>query len=244
MGLIKDRNGMDQREAEDIKKRCIAKNTITKLYEAGLVTCIGDLYRLTPEKIMTLDGYKEKSAVNICTSIASVSVNVPLDKFMGALPIKDISAKTWRLVINAKFPNDEMKAVNMYKHHIEEGTVDSFMMECVPDFVYGFSTNTYAALREGLTLYWDEIRDAFQYISFNVLTNVPKPTRGRITFTGTRDERLTNYLTNLGYDVNDYSSKTIALIVPNKGYVSSKVVKARKSGIPVYTVEEAFEAFK
>lgn len=236
--------GMIHRYCEKMKMMGIAKNTITKLYEAGLVTCIGDLYRLTPEKIMCLEGYKEKSAINICTSIASVSVNVPLDKFMGALPIKDISAKTWRLVINAKFPNDEMKAVNMYKHHIEEGTVDSFMLECVPDFVYGFSTNTYAALREGLTLYWDEIKDVFQFISFNVLSNVPKPTKGRITLTGTRDAKLINYLTNLGYDVDDYSSKTIALIIPNKGYVSSKVVKARKANIPVYTVDEAFEIFK
>ena len=233
--------GMIHRYCEKLKMMGIAKNTLTKLFEAGLVQCIGDLYRLTPEILLTLDGYKDKSAANICTSIRNASQNIPLDRFMGALPIKDISAKTWRLIINAKFPNDEMKAVNTYQYHITQGTVDSFMMECVPDYVYGFSTNTYAAVREGLTLYWDEIKDVIQYISFDVLTAISKPTKGRVTLTGTRDEKLINYLTEKGYEVDDFSSKTIALVIPNRGYVSSKVVKARKNNIPVYTIEEAYE---
>lgn len=235
--------GMIHRYCEKMKMMGIAKNTLTKLFEAGLVQCIGDLYRLTPEKIMALDGYKEKSATNICTSILNASKDVPLDRWMGAMPIKDISAKTWRLVINAKFHGDEMMAVNKYKYHIENGTVDSFMMECIPDYVHGFSTNTYAAIKEGLVLYWDEIKDAIQFISFYTLTKPTNiATKGRVTLTGTRDAKLIDYLTNKGYEVADFSSKTQFLIIPNKGYVSSKVVKAHKMNIPIYTIEEAFEA--
>ena len=234
--------GMIHRYCEKMKMMGIAKNTLTKLYEAGLVECIGDLYRLTPAKIMTLDGFKEKSADNICRSIREASVDVPLDKWMGAMPIKDISAKTWRLVINAKFRGDEMLAVNKYKYHIENGTVDSLMMECIPDYVYGFSENTYAAVKEGLTLYWEEIRDAIQFVSFYTLTKPTNiPTKGRVTLTGTRDAKLIEHLTNLGYEVDDFSSKTKYLVIPNKGYMSSKVVKARKNGIPVYTIEEAYK---
>ena len=99
-------------------------------------------------------------------------------------------------------------------------------------------------MREGLVLYWSEIQDAIKYISFNVLTDLRKPTKGRVTLTGTRDDKLINYLTEKGYEVNDYSSKTIALVIPEKGYVSSKVVKAAKSGIPIYTIQEAYEALK
>ena len=235
--------GMIHRYCEKMKMMGIAKNTLTKLFEAGLVQCIGDLYRLTPEKIMALDGFKDKSATNICTSIWNASKNVPLDKWMGAMPIKDVSAKTWRLVINAKFHGDEMLAVNKYMDHIQNGTVDSFMMECIPDYVYGFSVNTYAMIKEGLTLYWDEIKDAIQFISFYTLTKPSNiPTKGRVTLTGTRDAKLIDYLTNKGYEVSDFSSKTQFLVIPNKGYVSIKVVKARKLGIPIYTVEEAFEA--
>jgi hypothetical protein len=74
------------------------------------------------------------------------------------------------------------------------------------------------------------------------LTDITKPTRGRVTLTGTRDEKLINYLKEKGYEVDDYSSKTIALVIPHKGYVSSKVVKAAKNNIPIYTIEEAFGA--
>lgn len=234
--------GLIHRYCEKMKMMGIAKSTITKFYEAGLVECIGDLYRLTPEKIMSIDGFKEKSANNIIKSIHDNSRDVDLAKWLGALPIKDISAKTWQLVINAKYPSDNMKATSVYRNAIENGTPDSFMMECVPNYVYGFSTNTYAAMREGLVLYWSEIQDVIQYISFNVLTDLRKPTKGRVTLTGTRDDKLINYLTEKGYEVNDYSSKTIALVIPEKGYVSSKVVKAAKSGIPIYTIQEAYEA--
>lgn len=234
--------GLIHRYCEKMKMMGIAKSTITKFYEAGLVECIGDLYRLTPEKIMSIDGFKEKSANNIIKSIHDNSRDVDLAKWLGALPIKDISAKTWQLIINAKYPSDNMKATSVYRNAIENGTPDSFMMECVPNYVYGFSTNTYAAMREGLVLYWSEIQDAIQYISFNVLTDLRKPTKGRVTLTGTRDDKLINYLTEKGYEVNDYSSKTIALVIPEKGYVSSKVVKAAKSGIPIYTIQEAYEA--
>ena len=236
--------GLIHRYCEKMKMMGIAKSTITKFYEAGLVECIGDLYRLTPEKIMSIDGFKEKSANNIIKSIHDNSRDVDLAKWLGALPIKDISAKTWQLVINAKYPSDNMKATSVYRNAIENGTPDSFMMECVPNYVHGFSTNTYAAMREGLVLYWSEIQDAIQYISFNVLTDLRKPTKGRVTLTGTRDDKLINYLTEKGYEVNDYSSKTIALVIPEKGYVSSKVVKAAKSGIPIYTIQEAYEALK
>ena len=234
--------GLIHRYCEKMKMMGIAKSTITKFYEAGLVECIGDLYRLTPEKIMSIDGFKEKSANNIIKSIHDNSRDVDLAKWLGALPIKDISAKTWQLIINAKYPSDNMKATSVYRNAIENGTPDSFMMECVPNYVYGFSTNTYAAMREGLVLYWSEIQDAIKYISFNVLTDLRKPTKGRVTLTGTRDSKLINYLTEKGYEVNDYSSKTIALVIPEKGYVSSKVVKAAKSGIPIYTIQEAYEA--
>jgi DNA ligase (NAD+) len=234
--------GLIHRYCEKMKMMGIAKSTITKFYEAGLVECIGDLYRLTPEKIMSIDGFKEKSANNIIKSIHDNSRDVDLAKWLGALPIKDISAKTWQLIINAKYPSDNMKATSVYRNAIENGTPDSFMMECVPNYVYGFSTNTYAAMREGLVLYWSEIQDAIKYISFNVLTDLRKPTKGRVTLTGTRDDKLIAYLTEKGYEVNDYSSKTIALVIPEKGYVSSKVAKAAKSGIPIYTIQEAYEA--
>lgn len=236
--------GLITRYCEKMKMLGLSKGIITKLFEAGLINRIGDLYRLTPDTIMTVNGFKEKSANNIYDTIKKASRLVPLSRWLGALPIKDISAKTWQLIIDAKFPMDMMKAINTIQHNIQSGTVESFMEECVPEYVYGFSVNTYMGIKEGLTSYWDDIADVCQYISFYCLTDMTKPVKGRITLTGTRDDKLISYLREKGYDVNDFSVKTIALVIPHKGYVSSKVAKAVKTGIPVYTIEEAYEALK
>jgi len=236
--------GMIIRYCEKMKMLGLSKGIITKLFDAGLIETIGDLYRLTPEKIMTLDGFKEKSATNICKTIWKASTDVRLSRWLGALPIKDISDKTWQLVIDAKFPMNEMKAMNAVKYNIEHGTVMSFMTECVPEYVYGFSKNTYSSIKEGLTLYWDDIVDIIQYVNFRCTTDLTRHIKGRVTLTGTRDDKLISYLTEKGYDVNDFSAKTIALVIPHPTYVSSKVVKAKKSGIPIYTIDQAYEALK
>lgn len=236
--------GLVTRYCEKMKMLGLSKGTITILFENGLIDRIGDLYRLTPEKIMSVNGFREKRANNICDTIKKASKLVPLSRWLGALPIKDISAKTWQLIIDSKFPMDMMKAVNTIQHNIQSGTVESFMEECVPEYVYGFSVNTYMGIKEGLTSYWDDIVDVCQYVSFYCLTDMTKPTKGRITLTGTRDDKLISYLKEKGYDVNDFSSKTMALVIPYKEYVSSKVAKAINMGIPIYTIEEAYEALK
>lgn len=236
--------GLITRYCEKMKMLGLSKGIITKLFDCGLIERIGDLYRLTPEKIMALDGFKEKSANNICNTIRKSSELVPLSRWLGALPIKDISAKTWQIILDAKFPMDMLKATNVIKDNLQNGTVDSFMENCMSQYVYGISINTYMAIKEGLTSYWDDIVDVSQYVTFYCLSDTTKPVKGRITLTGTRDDNLISYLKEKGYDVNDFSSKTIAIVIPQKGYVSSKVVKAIKMGIPIYTIEEAYEALK
>lgn len=235
--------GMITRYCEQLKMMGVSKKTISRLFEAGIIENIADLYKITKEDIMNIPGYKEKSAENIIDSIWKSSRDVKVSRWLGALPIKDISAKTWQVIINATFNGDEMVASNVIKHEFENGNVDSFMNACLPTYIYGISQLTFSAIREGLTLYWDDIKAVTPFISFNILTKISnKPSKGRVTLTGTRDSKLIAYLTDCGYEVNDFNSKTIALVIPDSGYVSSKVVKAKKAGIPIYTVDEAYKA--
>ena len=238
------RVGMINRYCEKMKMMGISKGILTKLYDNDVINTIGDLYRLTPEMIMSIDGFKEKSANNIIKSINKASNNVPLDRWMGALPIKDISSKIWRTLIDAKYPMDEMKATCCYKEMIQNGTPNQFIEECIPIYVYGFSTKLYAAIKEGLINHWDEIQDIIQYVTFKSTTDMGKSVKGRVTLTGTRDEKLISYLQEKGYEVNDFSSKTIALVIPYEGFVSSKVPKAIRNGIPVYIIDQAYEKLR
>ena len=127
---------------------------------------------------------------------------------------------------------------------IQNGTPNQFIEECIPIYVYGFSTKLYAAIKEGLFNHWDEIQDIIQYVTFKSTTDMGKSVKGRVTLTGTRDEKLISYLQEKGYEVNDFSSKTIALVIPYEGFVSSKVPKAIRNGIPVYTIDQAYEKLR
>lgn len=234
------RIGMIIRYCEQMKMFGVSKATITKLFENGYINSIADLYELTPEKIQMLEGFKEKSATNICDSIRTASENVSLSRWLGALPLKDISAKKWQSIIEQQFGVDEFKASNVIKYQLEKGTPDSFINEVIGCYSYGIGVRTLSAIKEGLSLYWDDIRDTVEHITFRIGNNLSKPTKGRVTLTGTRDEKLTDYLTEKGYDVGDYSSKTIALVIPYEGFMSGKVTKANSKGIPIYTIEEAY----
>lgn len=223
----------------------ISKGIITKLFEAGLLSDISDLYKLKVENLLCVDGFKDKLANNVINEIQKASTNVQLSRWLGALPLKDISAKTWQIIIDAAFNHDEMKASNVYRYQITTGTVDTFMEECVPPFAYGIGERTYSMIKESMAMYWEDIKETINYISFDCTTKVDTiPTKGRVTLTGFRDSEIISLLTLRGYDVNDFSSKTMALVIPYTGYVSSKVSKAKRMGIPIYLPEEAKEALK
>jgi hypothetical protein len=138
-----------------------------------------------------------------------------------------------------------MKASNVYRYQISTGNIDTFMEACVPLYVHGVGERTYAMIKESMATYWEDIKETIKYISFDCNTPVKDiPSKGRVTLTGFRDSELISLLTLRGYDVNDFSSKTMALVIPYSGYVSSKVSKANRMGIPIYLPEEAKEALK
>lgn len=232
--------GMIIRYCEQMKMFGVSKATITKLFDNGYIESISDLYKLTPERLQLIDGFKEKSATNICKSIRDASENVSLSRWLGALPFKDISAKKWQTIIENSFGNDEFKAMNVVKYHLTEGTPESFIDDMISQYSFGISVHTVNAIKEGLSLYWEDICETAKYVTFKITSTI-KPIKGRVTLTGTRDKQLTEYLIERGYDVGDFSSKTIAIVVPDKSFTSSTVMKAIASGIPSYTIEEAYE---
>lgn len=64
---------------------------IDKLFQAGLIKDSADLYHLSKEDLLGLDGFKEKSADNIINAIKD-RCEVPLDKFITGLGIKYVGA--------------------------------------------------------------------------------------------------------------------------------------------------------
>lgn len=218
----------------------ISKATISTLYDAGLVTKISDLYRLTKEKIMSLDGYKDKSAENILNTIKRASQDCPVSRWLGALPFKDVDSKTWDIILNQSFGNDELRKGNMIKGYLDMEGPEEFIYEIMTQWFPGIGDAKTRAINEGWMKHFKEMQDIIDHISFRI-TTVSKPNvqiQGRVTFTGCRDEELSKSLLEKGYETIDFSSKTDILIIPNKEYNNSKTAKAKVKGIKIYTIDE------
>ena len=67
----------------------LGKKTVAQLVDKGLVRSLADLYRLTKDDLVQLDGFADRSATLLLESIAG-SKTVPLDRFLMGLGIRQV----------------------------------------------------------------------------------------------------------------------------------------------------------
>ena len=67
----------------------LGERTVFQLSDAGLISDVGDLYSLTVEQLLELDGFAEKGAANLVEGIQK-SRSRPLPKILTALGIKNL----------------------------------------------------------------------------------------------------------------------------------------------------------
>ena len=78
--------------------------------------------------------------------------------------------------------------------------------------------------------------------TLNVKDYKAKPTKGQICFSKVRDYAFENRLIEEGYEVSESLNKnTKLLIVPSLDASSSKIEKAKKYGIEIMTLDEAYK---
>ncbi len=70
---------------------------VTALIDADLIHDAADLYTLTKEQLLTLEGFKEKSADNLLNAVAATKT-APLDRVIYALGIRNIGQKAASLL--------------------------------------------------------------------------------------------------------------------------------------------------
>lgn len=71
---------------------------VEKLYSAGLVHDVADIYQLALEDLLTLDGIKEKSAEKLLSAIEQSKAN-SAEKLLFGLGIRHVGAKASRLIL-------------------------------------------------------------------------------------------------------------------------------------------------
>lgn len=207
----------------------VGEQTVRRLWDLGLARSIPDLYRLTPEQLMEVEGFAEISARNAIDAIQA-SKAVPFSRVLFGLNIPDVGWVTGQ---------------TLARHF---GSIDPLMNATQEELVEveGIGPERAEALAE-----WFRDEDNRRLVTelrdlglrFEI-GDEERPVEGPLTghayvITGTlerftRDEAKAE-LEALGAKVSDsVSSKTTGVIVgeePGK----SKLTKAEKAGVPLLT---------
>ncbi|MCM1054070.1 MAG: NAD-dependent DNA ligase LigA [Bacteroides sp.] len=194
-----------------------------------LVETVADLYQLTMADILTLPGFKEKSAGNLIDAIEKSKAN-ELDRLLFALGIKGIGQRSAVLLCQS-FPSME-KLMNAEREEIV----------AIENFGEILADNIYNALREPhrITLI-RRLREYGLNMSFTVKETGKKFEGLKFVLTGTlptmtRDEAKALIESNGGKCSGSVSSKTDYVLAGEDA--GSKLTKAQQLGINIISEED------
>jgi DNA ligase (NAD+) len=213
----------------------VGEQSVRRLWDLGLVRSLPDLYRLTKEQLMELEGYGEISATNAIESIHA-SKEVPFHRVLFGLNIPDVG---WVTAQNlARHFENADRLVHASQEDIQE--VEGIGPERAEAIAEWFSDPANRQLVE-------ELRSlGLRFEIGDELRPVEGPLTGQTyVITGTlegftRDEAAAQLEARGAKVVNSVSGKTTGLVVGEEPG-NSKLTKARKLEVPLLTEEELVE---
>jgi DNA ligase (NAD+) len=205
----------------------VGEQSVRRLWDLGLVRSVPELYRLTKEQLMELEGYGEISATNAVESIAA-SKQVPFNRVLFGLNIPDVG---WVTAVNlARHFENVDRLMDASQEEIEEVEgIGPERAEAIAEWFSDKANRELVADLRSLGLRF-EIGDEL------------KPVRGPLSgntyvITGTlegftRDEAAAALEAKGAKVVNSVSGKTTGLVVGEEPG-NSKLGKARKLEVPL-----------
>ncbi len=205
----------------------VGEKLVARLWDLGLVRRPGDLYRLTTDQLLVLDGFKERSAANVVDAIEA-SKERPFSNVLFGLGIRHVGDVTSLVLARAFGSIDALMAASVEEVSAVEGigpVIGSAVVEWFAD------EDNRAAVEElraaGVRLSADlEAAAAPAGTALDGLTFVITGTLSR-----PRAEFENLIAANGGKVVSSVSKKTSYLLAG--GEAGSKLAKATELGIPV-----------
>jgi DNA ligase (NAD+) len=207
----------------------VGEQTVWRLWQEEIVRSIPDLYRLTAEQLMQLEGFGEISATNAIAAIQA-SKQVPFYRVLVGLNIPDVGWITARNLA-LHFGNVDALMDATQEELVEAEGIGPERAEALAEWFRDDDNRRLVAELRELGLRFETGEDE-------------KPVEGPLTgnayvITGTLESLTRNEaqaaLEELGAKVSDsVSSKTTGVVVgeePGK----SKLAKAEKAGVPLLT---------
>lgn len=221
------------RDAMDIEG--LGPAIIETFVNEGMINKTYDIYNLDPEKIASLDGFKETSAKNIINSVNNSKKN-DLSKLIFALGIRHIGAKAAKLLAD-EFKNIDAVMNASVDDILQIDGYGSIMAQSVVEFFASESSK--------------ELIDKLKEAGVNMTsTNVIEDARFEgMTFvlTGTLPTLKRNEASKI---IESFAGKTSSSVSKKTTYVlagdeaGSKLDKANKLGIEVINEEQFKEMIK
>ena len=218
------RSGMDMEGFGDA--------VLEKLVEKGFLHTAADLYRLDAQSIMTLDGFREKSAANLLDAVEKSKSN-GLEKLLSALGIRHVGEKGAKLLAAHFGDMAQIQSAAVEEIAAIEG-FGGIMAESVHDFF---------ALPETADLI-DRLRASG--VQMTSVQAVEDTRFAGLTFvlTGTLDTmtrpEATEIIERFGGKASGSVSKKTSYVVAGSE-AGSKLQKAQTLGVPVLTEREFLE---
>jgi len=205
---------------------------VEQLVDAGYVSNISDLYKLTEEQLLALEGFAEKKAENIVSSI-DASKEQSLDRLIFGLGIKGVGEVVGASLANHFGSLDRLMEATQDSLESIDGIGPNIAAEIVDWLSLEANQTVLAELKsEGM---WpvlekadDETRpDNLAGMTFVVTGTLPNFTRSEIK----------KYIQNLGGKVTGSVSKNTTYVLAGEN-PGSKVTKAEELGIRVLSPED------
>ena len=216
----------------------VGEQSVRRLWDLGLVRSLPDLYRLTKEQLMELEGYGEISATSAIESIAA-SKQVPFHRVLFGLNIPDVGWVTAQNLAR-HFENVDRLMAAAQEDILEAEGIGPERAEAIAEWFSDEANRALVAELRSLGLRF-EIGDEL------------KPVEGPLTgdtyvITGTlegftRDEAAAALEAKGAKVVNSVSGKTTALIVGEEPG-NSKLTKARKVEVPILSEADLVKLLK
>ena len=205
----------------------VGEQLVRRLWDLGLVRSLPDLYRLTKEQLLELDGFQEKSATNVVSSIEA-SKQIPFRRVLFGLNIPDVGWVTAQSLARHFGSVDRLAAASQEDITEVEGLGPERAEKIVEWFAEEDNMRLVAELRELGLRFESGAED--------------RPPEGPLTgqtyvITGTlegwsRDEAQAELEARGAKVTGSVSKKTTGLIVGEEPG-GSKLKKAQTSGVPL-----------
>jgi len=213
----------------------VGEQSVRRLWDLGLVRSLPDLYRLTKEQLMEVDGYAEISATSAIESIQA-SKAIPFNRVLFGLNIPDVG---WVTAVNlARHFESVDRLMSASQEDIQE--TEGIGPDRAESIAEWFADDANRALVEelrGLGLRF-EIGDELKPVEGPLTGNTYVITGTLEAFT--RDEAAAALEGKGAKVVNSVSGKTTGLIIGEEPG-NSKLTKARKLEVPLLTEQELVE---